>query len=83
VLTILYYKSVTLTLNTLDITEGNRQNLTDARDPGGRLGPYIEANPDLRNLHLYFHLAEPDDIIFLMSGMMTIPNPNDQVVITL
>eukprot|EP00026_Physarum_polycephalum_P005905 Phypoly_transcript_05944.p1 GENE.Phypoly_transcript_05944~~Phypoly_transcript_05944.p1 ORF type:complete len:576 (+),score=97.47 Phypoly_transcript_05944:116-1843(+) len=50
-----------------DITEGNRQNLTDARDPGGRLGPYIEANPDLRNLHLYYHLAEPDDIIFLLS----------------
>jgi hypothetical protein len=50
-----------------DITEGNRQNLTDARDPGGRLGPYIEANPDLRNLHLYYHFAEPDDIIFLMS----------------
>jgi len=50
-----------------DITEGNRQNLTDARDPGGRLGPYIEADPDLRNLHLYYHLAEPDDIIFLLS----------------
>lgn len=50
-----------------DITEGNRQNLTDARDPGGRLGPYIEANPDLRNLHLYYHLAEPGDLIVLMS----------------
>lgn len=25
-----------------DITKGNRLNLTDARDPGGRLGPYID-----------------------------------------
>jgi hypothetical protein len=50
-----------------DITEGNRQNLTDARDPGGRLGPYIDDGPDLRNLHLYYHTAEPDDIIFIMS----------------
>lgn len=50
-----------------DITEGNRQNLTDARDPGGRLGPYIEDQPDLRNLHLYFQVAEQDDLIILMS----------------
>lgn len=55
----------------IDITEGNRQNLTDARDPGGRLGPYIETKPDLRNLHLYYHLAEPEDIIILMSGMFS------------
>jgi hypothetical protein len=52
-----------------DITEGNRQNLTDARDPGGRLGPYIEANPDLRNLHLYYRIVEPEDIILIISGM--------------
>lgn len=50
-----------------DITEGNRQNLTDARDPGGRLGPYIDADPDLRNLHLYYRVVEPDDFIFLLS----------------
>lgn len=50
-----------------DITEGNRQNLTDARDPGGRLGPYIDGGPDLRNLHLYYRIAEKDDIILLMS----------------
>lgn len=50
-----------------DITEGNRQNLTDARDPGGRLGPYLEAEPDLRNLHLYYHIADPGDLILLMS----------------
>lgn len=56
----------------IDITEGNRQNLTDARDPGGRLGPYIEADPDLRNLHLYYHVAEPEDIIFLVSGALFI-----------
>lgn len=54
---------------TTDITEGNRQNLTDARDPGGRLGPYLESEPDLRNLHLYYHIAEPGDLILLVSGM--------------
>jgi len=31
------------------------------------LGPYIDDGPDLRNLHLYYHTAEPDDIIFVMS----------------
>lgn len=52
----------------VDITKGNRRNLTDARDPGGRLGPYIEVGqPDLRNLHLYYQLTNPGDLIFLVS----------------
>lgn len=39
-----------------DITFGNRLNVRDARDPGGRLGPYVgQGEPDLRNLKCYFH----------------------------
>eukprot|EP01111_Echinosteliopsis_oligospora_P010716 TRINITY_DN3396_c0_g1_i1.p1 TRINITY_DN3396_c0_g1~~TRINITY_DN3396_c0_g1_i1.p1 ORF type:complete len:567 (-),score=176.41 TRINITY_DN3396_c0_g1_i1:303-2003(-) len=50
-----------------DITQGNRQNLTDARDPGGRLGPYINEGPDLRNLCIYSQVCDPGDLIFLVS----------------
>jgi len=51
-----------------DITEGNRSNLTDASDPGGRLGPYLEeGSPDLRNLDLYLHRCNDGDIIFCVS----------------
>ncbi|KAL6066075.1 TipA [Balamuthia mandrillaris] len=52
-----------------DITEGNRTNLTDAKDPGGRLGPQVqpEGGPDLRNLALYFIPCRDQDIIFLVS----------------
>jgi len=33
----------------VDVTEGNRRNLRDARDCGGRLGPYDNhGQPDLR-----------------------------------
>ena len=36
-----------------DITVGNRMEVNDPRDPGGRLGPYInDFDPDLRNLAL-------------------------------
>jgi len=39
----------------LDVTSGNRTNLTSARDPGGRLGPYVnDHDPDLRNLVIFF-----------------------------
>lgn len=52
----------------IDITAGNRSNLNDARDPGGRLGPYLEGGrPDLRNLKLYFIECSPKDLIFLIS----------------
>lgn len=51
-----------------DITEGNRTNITDARDPGGRLGPYLEGGaPDLRNLKVYSKLCNPGDILFVVS----------------
>jgi len=52
----------------LDITQGNRDNVKDSRDPGGRLGPYEGHGwPDLRNLRLYFSPAEEDDIIVVVS----------------
>jgi hypothetical protein len=48
----------------IDITAGNRLNQKDARDPGGRLGPYLEhGNPDLRNLKLYYIGCEEGDIV--------------------
>jgi len=51
-----------------DITIGNRTNLTDAKDPGGRIGPFLnEGTPDLRNLDLYFCFPEEGDVIFLCS----------------
>eukprot|EP01090_Pellita_catalonica_P007897 TRINITY_DN1850_c0_g1_i1.p1 TRINITY_DN1850_c0_g1~~TRINITY_DN1850_c0_g1_i1.p1 ORF type:complete len:573 (+),score=89.02 TRINITY_DN1850_c0_g1_i1:91-1719(+) len=51
-----------------DITAGNRTNLTDAKDPGGRLGPYRENGAaDLRNLALYFVPCHEEDLIILVS----------------
>lgn len=51
-----------------DITLGNRTNLTDAKDPGGRLGPYLDkGEPDLRNLGLYLVPCHDDDVIILMT----------------
>src|SRR5262249_35300149 len=58
----------TKTKRILDITSGNRTNLTDPRDPGGRLGPYTtKYGPDTRNLDLYCCLCAPGDIIVLCS----------------
>jgi hypothetical protein len=51
-----------------DLTMGNRSNLHDARDPGGRLGPYFESgDPDLRNLAAYFWPLHEGDILFAVS----------------
>eukprot|EP01133_Synstelium_polycarpum_P015004 gene15004-17742_t len=51
-----------------DITKGNRQNLSDARDPGGRLGPYVgNGQPDLRNLSVFYKYCDEDDLILLLS----------------
>lgn len=52
----------------IDVTAGNRNNVVDGRDPGGRLGPYVGHGwPDLRNLRLYFAPCEADDIVLVMS----------------
>eukprot|EP01122_Echinamoeba_exundans_P009097 TRINITY_DN3138_c0_g1_i1.p1 TRINITY_DN3138_c0_g1~~TRINITY_DN3138_c0_g1_i1.p1 ORF type:complete len:1118 (+),score=161.61 TRINITY_DN3138_c0_g1_i1:1174-4527(+) len=51
-----------------DLTMGNRSNLHDARDPGGRLGPYFESgDPDLRNLAAYFWPLHEGDVLFAVS----------------
>jgi hypothetical protein len=52
----------------VDVTAGNRRNLRDARDPGGRLGPYLEGDlPDLRNLASYFWPLSPKDVLLAVS----------------
>jgi len=53
----------------VDITVGNRMNLTDARDCGGRLGPADAEgiNPDLRNLMSYYALLDEEDIVVVVS----------------
>jgi len=51
-----------------DITVGNRMNITDARDPGGRLGPHHKnGDPDLRNLELFWVGCYEDDMILVVS----------------
>eukprot|EP01120_Amphizonella_sp_Union-15-10_P009396 TRINITY_DN3542_c0_g1_i2.p1 TRINITY_DN3542_c0_g1~~TRINITY_DN3542_c0_g1_i2.p1 ORF type:complete len:403 (+),score=81.80 TRINITY_DN3542_c0_g1_i2:97-1305(+) len=51
-----------------DVTAGNRLNITDARDPGGRIGPYVkDGEPDLRNLTIVALGVEDDDIILTVS----------------
>lgn len=51
-----------------DLTEGNRCNLNDARDPGGRIGPYKDGGaPDLRNIMSYWRALDEGDIIMLCS----------------
>eukprot|EP01089_Gocevia_fonbrunei_P000233 TRINITY_DN1023_c0_g1_i1.p1 TRINITY_DN1023_c0_g1~~TRINITY_DN1023_c0_g1_i1.p1 ORF type:complete len:583 (+),score=107.20 TRINITY_DN1023_c0_g1_i1:142-1749(+) len=52
-----------------DVTAGNRTNLLDAKDPGGRLGPDENGLPaaDLRNLALYFMPCHAEDVIILVS----------------
>lgn len=51
-----------------DITSGNRDNVKDSKDPGGRLGPFEGHGwPDLRNLRLYFSPVEDNDIILVVS----------------
>jgi serine/threonine protein phosphatase PrpC len=56
------------TRQVIDVTSGNRNNVSDGRDPGGRLGPYVgQGWPDLRNLRLYFSPCEADDVILIVS----------------
>jgi hypothetical protein len=51
-----------------DITVGNRLDISDPRDPGGRLGPYVhDCEPDLRNLSLGCVPCEEGDIICVVS----------------
>ncbi len=54
-----------------EITEGNRRNVSDASDPGGRIGSYKDdGSPDLRNLSSYFYPCSTNDtIIFMTDGV--------------
>lgn len=51
-----------------DITHGNRQNASDPRDCGGRLGPHLdEGKPDLRNLNLFCAPCMDGDLIIIVT----------------
>eukprot|EP01128_Nolandella_sp_AFSM9_P000306 TRINITY_DN10475_c0_g1_i1.p1 TRINITY_DN10475_c0_g1~~TRINITY_DN10475_c0_g1_i1.p1 ORF type:complete len:1344 (+),score=264.20 TRINITY_DN10475_c0_g1_i1:27-4034(+) len=51
-----------------EITYGNRQNARDAKDCGGRLGPYLRGgSPDLRNLGSFFWPCRLGDIVIVCS----------------
>ena len=51
----------------MEATPGNRGNAGDATDPGGRIGPRDDLNPDLRNLRCYHQPLKAGDIVVLMS----------------
>eukprot|EP01122_Echinamoeba_exundans_P014658 TRINITY_DN6681_c0_g2_i1.p1 TRINITY_DN6681_c0_g2~~TRINITY_DN6681_c0_g2_i1.p1 ORF type:complete len:1283 (+),score=254.92 TRINITY_DN6681_c0_g2_i1:130-3978(+) len=55
------------TKSVIDLTAGNRQNIRDPKDPGGRLGPFIGNGPDLRNLSSFFWPLSPGDVVFVAS----------------
>jgi len=51
-----------------DITAGNRRNAYDAKDPGGRLGPYVgNGEPDVRNVTIYYTFCQENDLILVLS----------------
>lgn len=51
-----------------DITATNRcGSSNNASDPGGRIGPYLQGRPDLRNLVADFIPCNEDDIIIVVS----------------
>jgi hypothetical protein len=52
-----------------DVTAGNRFNVNDSTDPGGRLGPHCDpgGQPDLRNLRLHYVPCYPGDLIAVCS----------------
>ncbi|KAL6055312.1 TipA [Balamuthia mandrillaris] len=52
----------------MDVTENNRFQARDERDPGGRLGPYLdEGLPDLRNFRLYWTPCDKGDMFFFLT----------------
>lgn len=52
-----------------DLTSKNREEVEDAKDPGGRIGPYLgeDGEPDLRNLAFGWCEAAPGDILIAVS----------------
>eukprot|EP01122_Echinamoeba_exundans_P008942 TRINITY_DN3050_c0_g2_i1.p1 TRINITY_DN3050_c0_g2~~TRINITY_DN3050_c0_g2_i1.p1 ORF type:complete len:771 (-),score=115.67 TRINITY_DN3050_c0_g2_i1:4-2316(-) len=59
----------TISKTAVDVTQGNRRNLRDASDPGGRIGPFIEphGHPDLRNLAAYFWPLKNEEVVIAAS----------------
>jgi len=51
-----------------DLTQGNRKNIYDPKDCGGRLGPYVgNGGPDLGNVMVYYTFCEEDDLLLILS----------------
>lgn len=51
-----------------DITSANRAEVEDAKDPGGRIGPYVgDGDPDLRNLEIVYTVCHPGDVVLVVS----------------
>jgi len=51
-----------------DLTLGNRKNVYDPKDCGGRLGPYVgNGGPDLGNVMVYHAFCEEDDELLILS----------------
>ena len=51
-----------------ELTPDSRgENFMDASDCGGRIGPYIDGGPDLRNLEVFMSPCHEGDIIFVCS----------------
>jgi hypothetical protein len=56
-----------------DVTATNRNEVEDAKDPGGRIGPYIDqGNPDLRNLDGSSYYP-PSDVATSLTLLLLIP----------
>lgn len=51
------------------MTSNNRAQVEDAKDPGGRLGPYLgdRGEPDLRNLDMQYKIIKEGDILIAVS----------------
>jgi len=61
-----HYNAATKKLT--DVTPNNRKNWKDAKDPGGRLGPYVgNGEPDLRNTLVHRVFCEENDLILILS----------------
>jgi len=51
-----------------DVTSANRAEVEDAKDPGGRIGPYVkDGDPDLRNLEVLYTVCSPGDVLMVVS----------------
>merc|ERR1711991_612959 len=52
----------------IDLTLGSRNNVSDAKDPGGRIGPHNKNGmPDFRNLRISYCICEEGDLLILTS----------------